>query len=52
MELRTTGIFERFSTTVSINKQCYAESNHTQADLQALGTSWLNNNVTAFSMMK
>ncbi len=40
MELRTTRIFERFSTTVSKNKQRYAESDPTQADLHALGTSW------------
>ena len=32
MELRTTLIFERFSTTVSKNKQRYAESDPTQAD--------------------
>ncbi len=41
MELRTTRIFERFSTTVSKNKQRYAESDPTQADLHALGTSWV-----------
>ncbi len=29
MELRTTRIFERFSTTVSKNKQRYAESDPT-----------------------
>ncbi len=40
MELRTTRIFERFSTTVSKNKQRYVESDPTQADLHALGTSW------------
>ncbi len=38
MELRTTRMFERFSTTVSKNKQQYAESDPTQADLHALQT--------------
>ncbi len=41
MELRTTPIFEQFSTTVSKNKQRYAESDPTQADLHVLGTSWV-----------
>ncbi len=48
MELRTTRIFERFSTTVSKNKQRYAESDPTQADLHALGT---NRNFAALAMM-
>ncbi len=51
MELRTTRIFERFSTTVSKNKQRYAESDPTQADLHALGTAGLNSNVVALAMM-
>ena len=49
MELRTR-IFERFSTTVSKNKQRYAESDPTHADLHALGTSWLNSNVVALTL--
>ena len=41
MELRTTPIFERFSTTVSKNKQRYAESDPRQADLHALDLDFI-----------